>query len=79
MRSSHLPQITTAPKRRGRKAEGAGSIEEDEDVGPLIQQVDSAYLEELKAKAAEEEAQRELNADPEADPKRINFHRYQSI
>ena len=44
-------------------------------MGPLLQQVDASYLEELKRKAADEEAVRVLNEDPEADPKRINFHR----
>ena len=39
--------------------------------------MDTAYLEELKAQAAlEEQAIKEGRADAEADPRRINFHRF---
>lgn len=69
------------PKRRGRKAGGAADVSRDSDddgeVGPLIQKVDTAYLEELKAQAAlEEQAIKEGRVDEEADPRRINFHRF---
>ncbi len=54
---------------------GGGEFHEDDDIAPLLQEVDTAYLEELKQRAAEEERVRAQNMDPEADPKRINFHR----
>ena len=64
------------PKRRGRKPAGGEDSDDDGEVGPLIQQVDTAYLEELKRQAAQEEqAMKEGTADAEADPRRINFHR----
>jgi hypothetical protein len=42
-----------------------------------VQELDAALVEELKAKAAAEEEMRTASAsvDPEADPRRFNFHR----
>ncbi len=65
-------------KKRGRKPAGAVAYEQQgagEGGSGLFQQVDSGYLEELRRKAADEEAHRVANADAEDDPKRINFHR----
>ncbi|GAX74653.1 hypothetical protein CEUSTIGMA_g2101.t1 [Chlamydomonas eustigma] len=61
-----------------RKTKGQNDKEQEDqtsDISPLLQQVDTEYLEELKRQAAEEEKLRQINYDPEADPKRINFHR----
>ena len=76
--------MCAGPKRRGRKPsvasgearDGADELFDAEEVGPLIQQVDMGYLEELKRQAAlEEQAMKEGKMDAEADPRRINFHK----
>ena len=76
--------MCAGPKRRGRKPsiaagearDGAEELYDGADISPLSQQVDMAYLEELKRQAAlEEQAMKEGKMDAEADPRRINFHK----
>eukprot|EP00798_Chlamydomonas_sp_ICE-L_P023847 gene23847-9403_t len=58
-------------KKRGRQAKIVPPKEEE----PVVSSLDPAMLEEFKALAAVEEQERVVNYDPEADPRRNNFHR----
>lgn len=61
------------PGRRGRPRKGADDSGKGTPGSGSLNQVNQAYLDELRREAAAREAAR--GHDPEEDPRRISFHR----